>query len=74
MVSYFQLLIIVLYTLHSRLLSIHTVTQPKANQIISPATMKFSVLFTALFAALVTAQHAKGGGGVSAHGKRQVSN
>ncbi|BCR94105.1 uncharacterized protein AKAW2_11151A [Aspergillus luchuensis] len=33
--------------------------------------MKFSVLFTALFAALVTAQHAKGGGGVSAHGKRQ---
>ncbi|GAT24054.1 hypothetical protein RIB2604_01711970 [Aspergillus luchuensis] len=35
--------------------------------------MKFSVLFTALFAALVTAQHAKGGGGVSAHGKRQTA-
>ncbi|RAK86994.1 hypothetical protein BO79DRAFT_256936 [Aspergillus costaricaensis CBS 115574] len=32
--------------------------------------MKFSVLFTALFAALVTAEHVKGGGKVSAHGKR----
>lgn len=36
--------------------------------------MKFSVLFTALFAALVTAEHVKGGGKVSAHGKRLVSN
>ncbi|PWY68147.1 hypothetical protein BO83DRAFT_380114 [Aspergillus eucalypticola CBS 122712] len=34
--------------------------------------MKFSVLFTALFAALVTAQHAEGDGKVSAHGKRQI--